>query len=49
MPTAGESPGKGLYICKNCGQSVGIDNDRYPLPLCPKCQGSEYSKVSGTR
>lgn len=33
---SGEEPGKGMYICNNCGKAVVLyDNDT--LPPCPKC------------
>ncbi|MEW6108816.1 MAG: hypothetical protein AB1632_06580 [Nitrospirota bacterium] len=47
--TAGEKPGKGLYICTKCGKSAGIDNDAHTLPPCPQCKGSEYAAVSNIR
>lgn len=45
MPTTGEKPGKGTYICKSCGQSVVLDNHTDTLPPCPKCNKTEYRKA----
>jgi len=42
MPTTGEKPGKGRYVCINCGQVVILDNDDDVLPPCPKCDGTEF-------
>lgn len=46
MPTTGEKPGKGTYKCNNCGQLVTLDDNTDTLPPCPKCEGTEYTKVS---
>ncbi len=43
MATTGEKPGKGTYVCKNCGQSVVLDDDTDTLPPCPNCSGTEYT------
>ncbi|MBS1714191.1 MAG: hypothetical protein JST30_07625 [Armatimonadetes bacterium] len=43
MPTTGEKPGAGTYICTNCGTSVILDDDDDRLPPCPKCQGTDYN------
>ena len=40
----GEKPGKGEYICTNCGQVVVLDDNTDTLPPCPKCSGVTYSK-----
>ena len=42
MSTTGGKPGKGTYVCKNCGQSVVLDDDTDTLPPCPNCSGTEY-------
>lgn len=33
MPTTGEKPGAGTYICKKCGLSVVLDQSSGTLPL----------------
>jgi Zn finger protein HypA/HybF involved in hydrogenase expression len=45
MPTTGEKPGKGNYQCRNCGQVVTLDDNDDTLPPCPKCNGSEFTKI----
>ncbi|HOP65730.1 MAG TPA: hypothetical protein PLX66_01730 [Bacilli bacterium] len=45
MPRTGEEPGKGLYICNNCGCRVRLDDTTDKLPPCPKCNGTNYTKV----
>lgn len=45
MPTTGEKPGKGTYICTKCGQTVRLDDDSDTLPPCPKCEGTNYRKA----
>jgi len=42
MSTTGEKPGKGVYVCKSCGQVVRLDDNTDTLPPCPKCGGTEY-------
>ena len=42
MPTTGEKPGKGTYICKSCGQEVCLDDNSDKLPPCPKCADTNY-------
>ena len=46
MPTTGEKPGKGTYRCRKCGQEVTLDDDNDTLPPCPRCDGTEWDKVS---
>ena len=43
MSTTGEKPGKGIYICKKCGQSVVLDDHTDSLPPCPRCSGTEFT------
>lgn len=43
MSTTGEKPGKGTYVCKNCGQPVALDDDTDTLPPCSNCTGTEYA------
>jgi exosome complex RNA-binding protein Csl4 len=42
----GEKPGKGLYQCTKCDQTVRLDDDSDTLPPCPKCDNTEYRKIS---
>lgn len=44
MPTTGEKPGKGRYVCEQCGEDVILDDDTDTLPPCPKCHHTEYEK-----
>jgi len=44
MPTTGEKPGKGVYICKKCGQKVVLDDSTDTLPPCPHCNHTEFKK-----
>lgn len=43
MPTTGEKPGKGTYICLKCGQKVTLDDDTDKMPPCSKCNGTEFA------
>lgn len=45
MPTTGEKPGKGVYVCTRCGTIVTLDNDTDVLPPCPKCHNTEFKKA----
>jgi DNA-directed RNA polymerase subunit RPC12/RpoP len=45
MPSTGEKPGKGLYQCKNCGQTVRLDDNSDRLPPCPRCDETEYRQI----
>ena len=42
MPKTGEKPGKGTYICNNCGQKVVLDGDSDTLPPCPSCGHTSF-------
>jgi DNA-directed RNA polymerase subunit RPC12/RpoP len=42
MSTTGEKPGKGRYVCTNCGQVVHLDDNSDSLPPCPKCSKTNY-------
>lgn len=44
MPTTGEKPGKGTYVCTKCGQEVVLDDDIDTLPPCPKCNNTEFRR-----
>lgn len=43
--STGEKPGVGTYKCTNCGQTVRLDDATDTLPPCPRCDGTEYTKV----
>ena len=45
MATTGQKPGVGTYKCRNCGTTVHLDDPDNTLPPCPKCSGTEFSKV----
>ena len=45
MSTTGEKPGVGLYQCKKCGKVIALDHPEDRLPLCLKCNGSEFNDV----
>jgi len=45
MPTTGEKPGIGTYVCTKCGQRVHLDNSDDTLPPCPKCNGTDFKKA----
>lgn len=45
MPTTGEKPGKGLYQCTKCGQTVYLDNHDDTLPPCPRCDGTDFRRI----
>jgi ribosomal protein S27AE len=42
MSTTGQKPGKGTYTCKNCGNSLVLNDDTDTLPPCAKCDGTEF-------
>ncbi|AZR72500.1 rubredoxin-like protein [Anoxybacter fermentans] len=45
MPTTGEKPGIGLYLCLKCYQQVRLDDDTDTLPPCPRCNHTEFIKI----
>ena len=45
MPTTGEKPGKGVYMCNKCIQPVVLDDTTDTLPPCPSCHGTKFTKV----
>lgn len=45
MPSTGEKPGKGSYVCTVCGQVVVLDDNTDTLPPCPKCHATTYRKA----
>lgn len=46
MPTTGEKPGIGTYKCLNCGTTVTLDDSSDTLPPCPKCNNTNFYKIS---
>lgn len=42
---AGEKPGKGTYICIECGHRIILDHDEEMLPTCPQCHAFTYKKA----
>jgi hypothetical protein len=45
MPSYGERPGAGTYVCPHDGQRVILMSDDDTLTECPDCGGSEYLLV----
>lgn len=45
MYKTGEKPGKGIYQCKNCGQTLVLDDTTDTLPPCPSCDGVLFTKL----
>jgi DNA-directed RNA polymerase subunit RPC12/RpoP len=45
MYITGQKPGKGTYQCINCGTNVTLDDNTDTLPLCPKCNKTDFIKV----
>jgi DNA-directed RNA polymerase subunit RPC12/RpoP len=45
MPSADETPGKGIYRCQVCGEDLTIESDEEKLPYCPNCQYQHYYKI----
>lgn len=41
----GEKPGKGTYICNNCGSPKKLDDNTDTLAPCSKCNNCEYTKA----
>lgn len=41
----GEKPGKGIYICKNCGAKKESDDNTDALAPCSACHRCEYTKA----
>ncbi|RLJ01090.1 MAG: hypothetical protein DRP06_00390 [Candidatus Aenigmatarchaeota archaeon] len=44
MVTTGEKPGKGTYICNNCGTEIILDDNSDTMPPCPKCNETEFNR-----
>ena len=45
MSSTGEKPGAGAYTCKNYHQVVVLDDYSGTLPLCPRCDKTEYTPL----
>lgn len=45
MYKTGEKPGKGTYVCIQCGQRVVLDDRTDTLPPCPHCHNTTYRKI----
>jgi DNA-directed RNA polymerase subunit RPC12/RpoP len=43
MSTTGENPGRGVYRCTTCGQTVVLDDTTDTLPPCPKYSNTDYN------
>lgn len=43
MPSTGDKPGAGVYICNSCGQAVTLENDDEELPPCPSCKELDFT------
>ena len=41
----GEKPGKGRYVCTNCGEDLNLNDDTDTLPPCTNCEECEFRKV----
>ena len=41
----GEKPGKGTYVCKNCGSKKELDDSTDTLAPCSKCNKCEFDKI----
>ncbi|MDA8387129.1 MAG: hypothetical protein M0Z58_00530 [Nitrospiraceae bacterium] len=48
MPKAGEKPGKGKYICAECGAEQELKKESQALAACA-CEGTEFRKKGGKR
>lgn len=42
MSTTGEKPGKGIYTCTKCGNTVVLDDNSDTLPPCGQCYGTDF-------
>lgn len=42
MYISGEHPGKGKYICANCGKSLYLKDKLDTLPLCLGCRDYHF-------
>jgi DNA-directed RNA polymerase subunit RPC12/RpoP len=42
---AGETPGKGKYLCLKCATKVILNDDSEPLPVCPNCEYTEFEEL----
>ncbi len=42
MVHTGECPGKGIYICADCGVSIKLETDTTEMPECPECGCQDF-------
>lgn len=42
MHISGEHPGKGRYVCANCGNPLYLEDRFDTLPLCPECRDYHF-------
>lgn len=47
MPTKGETPGKGTYVCLDCGAEQVLHTDKEPLKGC-HCGGIDFKEKEKT-
>ena len=40
----GQKPGKGTYVCNNCGEDLVLDDTTDTLPPCAKCNNCKFDK-----
>ncbi|NLO98138.1 MAG: zinc ribbon-containing protein [Peptococcaceae bacterium] len=45
VAVAGKQPGKGAYLCVNCGKDTVLNDPKETLPACPHCNGVIFIKV----
>ncbi|MDA8169372.1 MAG: hypothetical protein M0Z59_06695 [Nitrospiraceae bacterium] len=43
MPAKGEKPGKGIYVCLDCGAEQVLQSGREPLKEC-RCGGVDFKE-----
>lgn len=46
MYITGQKPGKGTYVCTECGTIVVLDDETDTLPPCPKCNNTTFRKLA---
>jgi len=45
--SAGIMPGKGLYECVECNDTlIFLGDENEQLPICPNCNGTKYANIS---
>ena len=43
-PRAGEKPGPGTYLCRQCNWRAVIEEQRAPLPPCKDCPDDQTTR-----